>query len=105
MTTLKRKTTVRKWHRNHALKLIESFSNVKEDRIKIKSLINSLTEKHIVIKQLDDDILDLLEDDTDITDEIAESSEFSDKLQIAFAELEDMLLEKKNLHSQIQHLL
>ena len=70
MKTLKRKTTVRKGHRNHALKFIESINNTKEDRIKIKSLINSLSEIHTVIKHLDDDILDLLEDDADITDEI-----------------------------------
>ena len=34
-----------------------------DDRVKIKSLINSLTEKHSLIKQLDNEILELIESD------------------------------------------
>ena len=67
-----------------------------DDRVKIKSLINSLTEKHSLIKQLDNEILELIELENDIEKEIESTSEFSDKLQIAFAKLEHILSEQNN---------
>ena len=53
MATLKRKITARKGHRNHAEKLLNDIDQNLDDRVKIKSLINSLTKKHSLIKQLD----------------------------------------------------
>ena len=50
MATLKRKFTVRKGHRNHAEKLLNDIDQNLYDRVKIKSLINSLTVKHYLIK-------------------------------------------------------
>ena len=85
MARLKRKIAVRKGHRNHAEKLLNDIDQNWDDRVKIKSLINSLTEKHSLIKQLDNEILDLIESENDIEKEIESTSEVSDKLQIAFA--------------------
>ena len=96
MVTLKRRTTVRKGHRNHAEKLLNDIDQNLDDRLKIKSLINSLTEKHSLIKQLDNEILELIELENDIEKEIESTSEFSDKLQIAFAKLEHILSEQNN---------
>ena len=55
MATLKRKMTFRKEHRNHAEKLLNDIDQNLDDRVKIKPLINSLTEKHSLIKQLDNE--------------------------------------------------
>ena len=44
--------TFRKEHRNHAEKLLNDIDQNLDDRVKIKPLINSLTEKHSLIKQL-----------------------------------------------------
>ena len=62
----------------------------------MKSLINSLTAKHSLLKQLAIEILDLIESENDIEKEIERTSEFSDKLQIAFARLENILSEQNN---------
>ena len=43
MATLKRRITVRKRHRNHAEKLLNDIDQNLDDRVKIKSLVNSLT--------------------------------------------------------------
>ena len=90
MATLKRKFTVRKGHRNHAEKLLNDIDQNLYDRVEIKSLINSLTVKHYLIKQLGIEILDLIESENDIEKEKESTSEFSDKLQIAFARLENI---------------
>ena len=55
-----------------------------------------LTEKHSLIKQLDNEILELIESENDIDKEIKSTSEFSDKLQIAVAKLEHILTEQSN---------
>ena len=96
MATLKRKITFRKGHRNHAEKLLNDIDQNLDDRIKIKSLMNSLTEKNSLIKQLDNEILELIESENDIEKEIESTSEFSDKLQVAFAKLEHILSEQNN---------
>ena len=96
MTTLKRKITVRKGRRNHAEKLLNGIDQNLDDRVKIKSLINCLKEKHSLTKQLDNEILELIESENDIEKEIESTSEFSDKLQIAFAKLEHILSEQNN---------
>ena len=96
MATLKRKITARKGHRNHAEKLLNDIDQNLDDRVKIKSLINSFTKKHSLIKQLDNEILELIKSENDIEKEIESTSEFSDKLQIAFGKLENILSEQKN---------
>ena len=97
MATLKRKITVGKGHRNHAEKLLNDTDQNLDDRIKMKSvIINSLTEKHSLIKQLDNEILELIESENDIEKGIEITSEFSDKLQIAFAKLENVFSEQNN---------
>ena len=53
MATLKRKIKVRTGQRNHAQKLLYDIDQHLDDRVKIKPLINSLAEKHSLIKQLD----------------------------------------------------
>ena len=93
MATLKRKITVRK---GHAEKLLNDIDQNLDDSVKIKSLINSLIEKHPLIKQLDNEILDLIGSENDNEKEIESTSEFSDKLQIAFAKLENILSEQNN---------
>ena len=63
----------------------------------MKSVItNSLREKHSLIKQLDNEILELIELENDIEKGIESTSEFSDKLQIAFAKLENIFSEQNN---------
>ena len=96
MATLKRKMTFRKEHRNHAEKLLNDIDQNLDDRVKIKPLINSLTEKHSLIKQLGNEFLELIESENDIEKEIESTYEFSDKLQIAFAQLENILSEQNN---------
>ena len=97
MSTLKRKITVGKGNRNHAEKLLNDTDQNLDDRIKMKSvIINSLTEKHSLIKQLDNEILELIESENDIEKGIEITSEFSDKLHIAFAKLENILSEQNN---------
>ena len=96
MATLKRKIIVRKGHKNHTEKLLNDIDQSWDDRIKIKSLINSLIEKNSLIKQLHHEILDLIESENDIEKEIESTSEFSDKLQIAFAKLENILSEQND---------
>ena len=96
MATLKRKIIVRKGHKNHTEKLLNDIDQSWDDRIKIKSLINSLIEKNSLIKQLHHEILDLIESENDIEKEIESTSEFSDKLQIAFAKLENFLSEQND---------
>ena len=93
MATLKRKIPVRK---GHAEKLLNDIDQNLDDSVKIKSLINSLIEKHPLIKQLDNEILDLIGSENDNEKEIESTSEFSDKLQIAFAKLEHILSEQNN---------
>ena len=73
------------WKSYHGNIKKKNYSQERDDRVKIKSLINSLTEKHSLIKQLDNEILDLIESENDIEKEIESTSEVSDKLQIAFA--------------------
>ena len=75
------------WKSYHGNIKKKNYSQERDDRVKIKSLINSLTEKHSLIKQLDNEILDLIESENDIEKEIESTSEVSDKLQIAFAKL------------------
>ena len=96
MATLKRKITVRKGHKNHAEKLLNDIAQSWDDRVTIKSLINSLTEKNSLIKQLHNEILDLTESENDIEKVIESTSEFSDQLQIAFAKLENILSEQND---------
>ena len=96
MATLKRKIIVRKGHKNHTENLLNDIDQSWDDRIKIKSLINSLIEKNSLIKQLHHEILDLIESENDIEKEIESTSEFSDKLQIAFAKLENILSEQND---------
>ena len=96
MATSKRKITVRKGHKNHTEKLLNDIDQSWDDRVKIKSLINSLTEKNSLLKQLHNEILDLIESENDIEKEIESTSEFSDKLQIAFAKLENILSEQND---------
>ena len=96
MATLKRKITVRKGHKNHTEKLLNDIDQSWDDRVKIKSLINSLTEKNSLLKQLHNEILDLIESENDIEKEIESTSEVSDKLQIAFAKLENILSEQND---------
>ena len=93
MATLKRKNTVRK---RLAEKLLNDIDQNLDDSVKIKSLINSLIEKHPLIKQLDNEIFDLIESENDTEKEIESTSEFSDKLQITFAKLEHILSEQNN---------
>ena len=97
IATLKRKITVGKGHRNHAKKLLNDTDQNLDDCIKMKSvIINSLTEKHSLIKQLDNEILGLIESENDIEKGIESTSEFFDKLQIAFAKLENIFSEQNN---------
>ena len=84
------------WKSYHGNIKKKNYSQERDDRVKIKSLINSLTEKHSLIKQLDNEILDLIESENDIEKEIESTSEFSDKLQIAFAKLENILSEQND---------
>ena len=105
MATLKRKITARKGHRNHAEKLLNHIDQNLDDRVKIKSLINILTEKDFLTKQLDNEIFELIESENDIEKEIESTSELSDKLQIPFAKLENISTKqnskKNNLKLQI----
>ena len=75
------------WKSYHGNIKKKNYSQERDDRVNIKSLINSLTEKHSLIKQLDNEILDLIESENDIEREIESTSEVSDQLQIAFAKL------------------
>ena len=84
------------WKSYHGNIKKKNYSQERDDRVKIKSLINSLTEKHSLIKQLDNEILDLIESENDIEKGIEITSEFSDKLQIAFAKLENILSEQND---------
>ena len=84
------------WKSYHGNIKKKNYSQERDDRVKIKSLINSLTEKHSLIKQLDNEILDLIESENDIEKEIESTSEVSDKLQIAFAKLENILSEQND---------
>ena len=84
------------WKSYHGNIKKKNYSQERDDRVKIKSLINSLTEKHSLIKQLDNEILELIESENDIEKGIEITSEFSDKLQIAFAKLENILSEQND---------
>ena len=84
------------WKSYHGNIKKKNYSQERDDRVKIKSLINSLTEKHSLIKQLDNEILELIESENDIEKGIEITSEFSDKLQIAFAKLENIFSEQNN---------
>ena len=65
MAALKRKNTVRKGHRTHAEKLLNDIDQNLDNCVKIKSLINILTVKHSLIKQLDNKFLELIESEND----------------------------------------
>ena len=61
MATLKRKNTVRKGHRTYAEKLLNDIDQNLDNRVKMKSLINILTQKYSLIEQLENKFLELIE--------------------------------------------
>ena len=54
------------WKSYHGNIKKKNYSQERDDRVKIKSLINSLTEKHSLVKQLHNEILELIESENDI---------------------------------------
>ena len=58
---------------------------------KLRQQETMLKEKLTALKELDDTILDLVEDDTDIDAEIKQADTWREKVQLALCEIEDVL--------------
>ena len=98
MTSLKKKVIVRDRHRNHLQKLFDEFNaltltteNVTE--INLRKYQKTLLEKSELLKKLDDEILDLInEDETDhINSEVDSSSKQNEDINEVLVKIENLL--------------
>ena len=82
---LKKKLQIRNGHRGHVSCLITEFSRTDEqDLSNLKRLEKSLEEKVKILKNLDDEILELISEDEaeTLTNEIDKSCQISDEINI-----------------------
>ena len=102
MASLKKRVTVRDRHRNHLQKIFEEFNaltltteNVTE--INLRKYQKTLLEKSELLKNLDDEIINLIdEEDVDrINSEVDSSSKQTEDITEALVKIEN-LLSKQN---------
>ena len=102
MASLKKRVTVRDRHRNHLQKIFEEFNaltltteNVSE--INLRKYQKTLLEKSELLKNLDDEIINLIdEEDVDrINSEVDSSSKQTEDITEALVKIEN-LLSKQN---------
>ena len=87
-----RKIAIREAHKKHIELLITELQNVDEkDIISLKTVNKGISEKVEEIKLLDNEILNLLEDDSLVGDEIAESSKHTDNVNRVLVTIDQFL--------------
>ena len=95
MAELQKRKRLRTGHRASTTRIInQTTEHLKAKDINVPKLRQQetmLKEKLTALKELDDAILDLIEDDTDIDAEIEQADTWREKVQLALCEIEDVL--------------
>ena len=102
---LKKKLHVRNGHRGHISRLITEFSRTDEqDLLNLKRLEKSLEEKMKILKNLDDEILELISEDEaeTLTNEIDKSCQISDEINDILVKIES-IFSKSNIEISSVH--
>ena len=94
MASLQKKVQIRNGHRIHVKRLMAEMSSLTQgDVLNLKKIEKSLNEKATVLKNFDNDILELIDEadvDTLLT-EIQDSSNLSDEINETLIKIEHML--------------
>ena len=103
---LKKKLHIKNGHRGHVSRLITEFSRTDEyDLLNLKRLVKSLEEKVKILKNLDDEVLEVIpEEETEtLTNEIDKSCQFSDEINDILVEIESIfskrIVENSSVHT------
>ena len=102
---LKKKLHIRNGHRGHVSRLITEFSRTDEQNLSnLKRLEKSLEEKVKILKNLDDEILELIPEDEaeTLTSEIDKSCQFSDEINNILVKIES-IFSKSNVENSSVH--
>ena len=103
--SLKKKLHIRNGHRGHVSRLITELSRTGEqDLLNLKRLEKSLEEKVKILKNLDDEILELIpegEAET-LTNEIDKSCQFSEEMNDILVKIES-IFSKSNVKNSSVH--
>ena len=78
MSSGKKLKQIRNGHRSHIKMLVGDINGFKEDIVHLKAIHNNIASKINVIKDLDEEILDAIDDENLIDAEIEDSSVFQD---------------------------
>ena len=99
------KLQIRNGHRGHVSPLIIEFSRTDEkDLLSLKKLEKSLEEKVKILKKLDNQILELIPEDSaeTLTNAIDKSCQFSDEINAILMKIES-IFSKSNLQNSSVH--
>ena len=102
---LKEKLHIRNGHRGHVSHLITEFSKADEqDLLNFKRLEKSLEEKVKILKNLDDEMLELIPEDEaeTLANEIDKSCQFSDEINDILVKIES-IFSKSNIENSSVH--
>ena len=102
---LKKKLHIRNGHRGHVSRLITGFSRTDEqDLLNLKRLEKSLEENVNILKNLDDEILELISENEaeTLTNEIDKSCQISDEINDILVKIES-IFSKSNVENSSVH--
>ena len=101
---LNRKLRIRNSHRSHVSRLITEFSETNEhDKLNLKKVEKSLEEKVKLLKELDDEILELIPEDEEetLSNEIEKSCQLSDQINDILVKIENIFSKQNNETSSV----
>ena len=92
-----KKINIRNGHKGHITKLRNESEHIdKTDRTSVRKIFKGLTDKKALLKKLDDEIFNLIEDSDTLNKEIEQSSTIFDEINELIAKLKEVLNSDKS---------